>query len=247
MKIQTAIWYLSLFLITAQQFPLNSVQASNLKQRNTQDVEAIKNCPREFTNWDLIESFTTKTYSLSLCQQAKDLYLVGHQKKQHEAFISAKVISQNSDLVIAEDEFGFFFELSNSEFKIFQDNQLIVQENILDPKLTGIVWQLQEILYNNDEFIEVDKPEKYTIEFFPDGQLNIKADCNLALGTYTRKESSISIKIGPTTLANCPPESISEQYLQELQAATIFFFKDGYLYFDLKFDTGTMKFITENN
>ena len=80
-----------------------------------------------------------------------------------------------------------------------------------------------------------------------DGQLNIKADCNFAQGTYIQKGNNISIKIGPTTLAICPPESISEKYLQELQAATIFFFKDGNLYFDLKFDTGTMKFMAQKN
>ena len=45
----------------------------------------------------------------------------------------------------------------------------------------------------------------------------------------------------------CPPESISDQYLKELQSAVIFFFQDGNLYFDLKFDTGTMKFIPDTS
>ncbi|MGK7898867.1 MAG: META domain-containing protein [Xenococcus sp. (in: cyanobacteria)] len=259
MKIPTIPWYLSLFLITGQQFAFNPANASNLKPKNPEIrlnqnsdriskfdlyAKAIKNCPREFTDWDLIESFTTKSYSLALCQQGDDLYLVGHQPEQHESFISALVKSQNNNMLIAEDESGFSFEISNSELKVYQDNQLIATENLLDTKLIGNIWQLQEIRYNNDELIEVDNIGNYTIEFLSDGQLNIKADCNLARGTYTQKGSSISIKIGPTTLAICPPESIYEKYLQELQAATIFFFKDGYLYFDLKFDTGTMKFIT---
>ena len=262
MKIPTIIWYLSLLLITGQEFAFSSVRASNLKPKNSEIrlhqnsnqiskfslyVKAIKNCPREFTNWDLIESFTTKSYSLALCQQKDELYLVGHQPQQHESFISALVKSQNSNVLIAEDEEGLSFEISNSELKVYQDNQLLAQENILDTKLIENIWQLQEIRYNNDELIEVDNIGNYTIEFLSDGQLNIKADCNHAQGTYIQKGSNISIKIGPTTLAICPPESISEKYLQELQAVTIFFFQDGNLYFDLKFDTGTMKFVTQKN
>ncbi|WP_158500453.1 META domain-containing protein [Xenococcus sp. PCC 7305] len=260
MKIPNIICSLSIFLIAGQQFVFNSVQASNLQpkypglrlnQSPDQNskfelyANAIKNCPREFTNWNLVESFTTKSYSLALCQQRDDLYLVGHQKEPHESFISALVESQNNNLLIAGDKDGFSYEISNSELKVFQDNQLIATENLLDLNLIGNIWQLQEIRYNNDELIEVANPDNYTIEFLPDGQLAIKADCNRALGAYTQDGSSISIEIGATTRALCPPESISEQYLRDLQAATIFFFKDGYLYFDLKFDTGTMKFRPE--
>ncbi len=224
----------------------------------TQDIysQDIYNCPREFTGWDLIKSFETKNYSLALCQQGDSVYLVGHEKDQHEAFITANVISQNNDLIIAQDEYGFSFEINNHELKVTQNNQLIAQEKILDlyikqnnseSNLTGVVWQLQQIRYNNDELIKVDNPSNYTIEFLPDGQVQIKADCNRARGTYTQQDSSISIKIGPTTRAMCPPESISDQYLKELQSAVIFFFQDGNLYFDLKFDTGTMKFIPDTS
>ncbi len=219
-------------------------------------AQDIYNCPREFTGWDLIKSFETKSYSLALCQQGDSLYLVGHEKDQHEAFITANVISQNNDLTIAQDEYGFSFEINNHELKVTQNNQLIAQEKILDlyikqnnseSNLTGVLWQLQQIRYNNDELVKVDNPSNYTIEFLPDGQVQIKADCNRARGTYTQQDSSISIKIGPTTRAMCPPESISDQYLKELQSAAIFFFQDGNLYFDLKFDTGTMKFIPDNS
>ena len=257
MKIRPAIWCLGLFIFTVQQFLVTTSQASNFKKRNSEGqltqnqtqflkselhVTAIQNCPREFSNWSLIESFTTKSFSLALCQQEDLLYLVGHQQQQHENFVSAKIIYQRNNLLIAEDEDGFSFEISNYELKVFQDNKLIAQENLLQPELTKMIWQLQEIHYNNDKLIEVANPANYTIEFLSDGQVSIKADCNRARGTYTQEGNSISIKIGPTTLAMCDPESISEQYLQELQAATILFFQDGNLYFDLKFDTGTMKF-----
>ena len=44
-----------------------------------------------------------------------------------------------------------------------------------------------------------------------------------------------------TTRAICPPESLEEEFLGNLAAAAIYFVRDGILYFDLKFDTGTMK------
>ena len=242
-----------------------------LSQSNPKlQAQTIKHCPREFTGWDLIKTFETKGYSLALCQQGDSIYLVGHEKQQHEAFIAASIVSQQEDLIIAQDEQGFSWEINKHELKVTQNNQLVARENILDTgqnqqetvdisspevvtednsesKLTEAVWQLQQIRYSNDELVEVDNPANYTIEFLPDGQLQIKADCNLARGTYTKEGSSLSIKIGPTTRAMCPPESISDRYLKELQAAVIFFFQDGNLYFDLKFDTGTMKFVPDNS
>ena len=145
MKIITTIWYVSLFLITSQHFSDNYVRASNIKQRNIKIIfnqnsvniskfglyaETIKTCPREFADWSLIESFTTKNYSLALCQKEELFYLAGHQKQQHENFISAEVTYQKNNLLIAEDEYGFSFEINNYELKVFQDNQLITQENL---------------------------------------------------------------------------------------------------------------------
>jgi uncharacterized lipoprotein YbaY len=114
------------------------------------------------------------------------------------------------------------------------------------PSLTNTVWQLQHIQYNNDTLLEASDPEHYTIEFLDDGQLSIRADCNQVLGTYTVDESSLAIALGPTTLAACPPESIDQEYLQALQGAAIYFFEEGDLLIDLKFDTGIMRFSAAN-
>ncbi|MDJ0746880.1 MAG: META domain-containing protein [Xenococcaceae cyanobacterium MO_167.B27] len=253
MRCLNVLFILSIALVNELQ--INN--KSSFKSASQLYTQAINNCPREFTGWVLIKSFETKSYTLALCQKGDFVYLVGHEKQQHEAFITASVISQNDDLIIAQDNYGFSFEISDRELKVTKNERLIAQEKIFnlyikqdennsESNLTSVVWQLQQIRYNNDELIEVDNPSNYTIEFLPDGQVQIKADCNRARGTYTQKGSSISIKIGPTTRAMCPPESISERYLKELQSAVIFFFQDGNLYFDLKFDTGTMKFIPDN-
>lgn len=53
---------------------------------------------------------------------------------------------------------------------------------------------------------EIPDPENYVIEFSDDGTLQVKADCNIAQGTYTSNGMSISIEFGPTTLAACPQD-----------------------------------------
>lgn len=116
-----------------------------------------------------------------------------------------------------------------------------------EAQLTNTVWQLEQIQYSDDKLLEAASPSNYTIEFMDDGQLSIRADCNQAQGSFTEDGSSLSIDLGSTTLAPCPPESIAQDYLQALQAANGYFLQDGDLYIDLKLDTGTMKFSTLNN
>ena len=109
-------------------------------------------------------------------------------------------------------------------------------------QLTDTVWQLEQIQYSDDKLLETTSPSNYTVEFMKDGQLSIRADCNQVLGSFTEDGSSLSIDLGPTTLAACPPESIDQEYLRALQDASSYFFQDGSLFVDLKSDTGTMQF-----
>jgi heat shock protein HslJ len=107
--------------------------------------------------------------------------------------------------------------------------------------LTGIAWQWVHFMDPLEEY-EVSEPENYTLEFFVDGTLHIQADCNRASGSYIVKDASITIEIGPMTLAACPPGSRSEEFLQNLGFAAIYFFQEGDLFMDLMADGGTMKF-----
>jgi hypothetical protein len=47
-----------------------------------------------------------------------------------------------------------------------------------------------------------------------------------------------------STMAACEPGSLEDEFVRNLTAATISFFKDGDLYLDLTADTGTMQFTT---
>jgi D-alanyl-D-alanine carboxypeptidase len=66
----------------------------------------------------------------------------------------------------------------------------------------------------------IDAPELYQITFQADGTLAIMADCNTATGTYSLDGFTITIEVGATTLAACPGDSRSEQFLQLLGEAT---------------------------
>jgi heat shock protein HslJ len=88
----------------------------------------------------------------------------------------------------------------------------------------------------------VENPENYTLAFQDDGTVNIKADCNNAVGAYTVDGSSIQIEIGAMTMAMCPPESRSDDFVKYLGFAAIYFFEDGDLFIDLMADGGTMQF-----
>ena len=112
-----------------------------------------------------------------------------------------------------------------------------------DQVLIDTVWRWQQTLYNNDTKAIPPNPETYTLKLLPDGKVSIRADCNLAGGVYTLKGSEISIEITYTTMAACPPESLDQTYIRDLNAAAIYFVEGDILYIDLKYDTGTMKFM----
>ncbi|MGF1457972.1 MAG: META domain-containing protein [Leptolyngbyaceae cyanobacterium] len=111
-----------------------------------------------------------------------------------------------------------------------------------DPMLVGTVWQLEEIIYNNDTMATPESPEDYTIQFFEDNTLGIKADCNVGGGEYNLDGNDF-ITLGPFTLAFCGPDSIDDEFRQGLEDAVNYFFRDGDLYMDMFADAGTMKFI----
>ena len=111
-----------------------------------------------------------------------------------------------------------------------------------DDQMVGPMWEWQQTSMNDDSTFTPDNPANYTAQFMVDGQVAIKADCNQVGGIYTTDGSSITIKLGPSTMAMCPPESMSDQFLAGLNGAAIYFFQDGNLYMDLKFDSGTMQF-----
>ena len=107
--------------------------------------------------------------------------------------------------------------------------------------ITGEIWKWHQSLYNNDQQSVPPDPSHYTITFNTDGTLNIRADCNRGGGIFSTEGKRITIEVTHTTRAMCPPESLEQTFIEDLNAAQVFFFIDGNLYMDLKYHKGTMK------
>ena len=112
---------------------------------------------------------------------------------------------------------------------------------IPSPEITGKLWQWSDFTDPKEQY-STDDPENYTLILNEDGTANIKADCNAANTSYELTGGNISFGPIATTLALCPEGSRGNTFLANLEAARIWFAQDGDLYFDLQFDSGTMRF-----
>ena len=111
-----------------------------------------------------------------------------------------------------------------------------------DPLLIGTAWKWQQTLYASDQKRLPPNPENYTLKLLADGKVNIRVDCNFGGGVYRLKSSEISIQITHTTRAACPPESLEQSYIQDLNTAGRYRMEGDFLYLSLKNDMGMMKF-----
>jgi len=90
-------------------------------------------------------------------------------------------------------------------------------------------WQWVETAFSDDSTLTVNAPKRYTIEFRADGAVNVRADCNNASGSYTVQGASVSIVLGLMTMAECGPDSLSNEFVRQL-------------IINLMADSGNMKF-----
>jgi len=129
---------------------------------------------------------------------------------------------------------------------VLRDNRLVkMGKEVIGsthPMLIGTEWKWQQSLYNNDTRAVPPNPENYTLKLLPDGKVSIRADCNLGGGIYKLEGEQISIQITHTTRAACPPESLEQNYIRDLNATACYRMERDFLYLHLKNDTGTMKF-----
>jgi heat shock protein HslJ len=126
-----------------------------------------------------------------------------------------------------------------------QGGQLVaVGESVVAPApagLVGPVWQWVQTLYNNDTKTIPPHPENFTVQFGADGTVKARADCNRKGGRYSANGQQIAIEITSSTRAACPDGSLEEQFVRDLMGSAIWFLKEGDLYIDLQYDTGTMR------
>ncbi len=137
------------------------------------------------------------------------------------------------------------WKIQDGELLFLNSNDVLARFNQEKIKgITGPVWQWMQTLYSDDRKVVPANPENYTVEFQQGGTLNVKADCNQKGGTYSvsPKEKTIAIEITHSTMAFCPEGSLENEFVKGLSAAAIYFIKEGDLYIDLKYDSGSMRF-----
>jgi len=92
------------------------------------------------------------------------------------------------------------------------------------PALTGTTWQWAETMTPSTATVVAD-PTRYTITFNDDGTVNLKADCNTVLGTYTTADDgSLTITLGPSTMVACPEDSQATAFTAGLALVTNYSF-----------------------
>lgn len=129
---------------------------------------------------------------------------------------------------------AFFLSPSQAATLISSDGEAV--------EIGGIVWKWQGSTYNNDTRAEPADPSRYTILLMPEGHLSVKLDCNAGGGRFSLEGSSLQLEVTHTTMASCPPGSLDQAFMKDLAAAKIAFVRDGNLFLDLMYDSGTMKF-----
>ncbi len=129
---------------------------------------------------------------------------------------------------------------SDNTFMVATGEGDVAAPLFMDGDLVAHPWQW--ILFTSPvEQFDVEMPEAYLLQFNEDNTVNIVADCNNASGSFTLT-TGFSIAIGPMTMAACPPESLSDQFVAYLGSAANYFYEDGNLHIDLMADGGTMTF-----
>jgi CubicO group peptidase (beta-lactamase class C family) len=110
-----------------------------------------------------------------------------------------------------------------------------------EASIKNVAWKWDSFSSPVDQY-DVAQSDKYRLIFMDEGSLFVFADCNTVQGNYTLNGQSIKIEPGASTLAACPGDSRSEQFLTLLQSAATYSTQNGELTIDLSADGGTMKF-----
>lgn len=106
----------------------------------------------------------------------------------------------------------------------------------------GPVWEWVGTGYSSGSTLGVPDPTKYTIQFATDNTFTGRADCNSINGTYSWNNNSLKIKLGASTKAACPPDSLDTQFTSQLAAADTFLTHPNELVIFLERNAGNMQF-----
>jgi heat shock protein HslJ len=112
-----------------------------------------------------------------------------------------------------------------------------------DDELAGRVWSWQGTTYAGNRQVVPDAPERYSLQFMPDGRVQLRADCNRGGARY-ELGTNRALTLGPAavTKMGCPPGSKDTEFLRQLGDVAGYRLVDGNLVLALNSDSGSMRF-----
>lgn len=89
----------------------------------------------------------------------------------------------------------------------------------------------------------IAEPARYTLEFLPEGRIALRADCNRGAGGLAFPAPG-ALRVGAIALtrAMCPPDSLSDRFVQEVSAAARWSLRDGQLWLERPDGAATLRF-----
>jgi heat shock protein HslJ len=99
--------------------------------------------------------------------------------------------------------------------------------------IEGPVWEWQYAVRVDGTRTTPTEPGHYTLHLGPDGQLNVRADCNQAGGNFRLEGSHLTLAVTHSTMAACPPDSLDRQFLADLAAVIAWRLENSRLHMDL--------------
>lgn len=93
------------------------------------------------------------------------------------------------------------------------------------------------------EKFDVETPEQYTIQFFPDGTAAIRADCNRGRANYEFKpDGEVELSTIAVTMMLCEEPSLGDRFIQTLDLVRLHFQMEGDFFMEAPLDSGTLRF-----
>lgn len=112
----------------------------------------------------------------------------------------------------------------------------------LPEEVAGVAWQWTSTLMSDGSTSTPADPSQYTVAFAADGTVSVQADCNMAAGTYEADGTTVTIALGPMTMAMCAEGSLSDVFVQQLSQVGSWMMQEGELVLLLQVDSGSMMF-----
>ena len=109
--------------------------------------------------------------------------------------------------------------------------------------LGGTAWQLVKFQGSDGKTLAPDDSAKYTIEFFADGSVAMRIDCNRGRGSWKSARPS-QLEFGPmaVTRVACPPAPLEERFARDMGYVRSYVVRNQRLFLALMADGGTYEF-----